>query len=204
MGLFRALAEKSWENPSTETGAAPRIAHGLPAEMIGLRFFLLVVALLFSLLTSVYFMRMAFPDWERLSDPAILWANTGLLVLASLAFESARRGLRRQRMDAVRRGLMLAGLLGIAFLAGQAFAWRQMAEMGYFATTNPSYAFFYLVTALHWVHLAGGVIAWRRTGGRVREGASSDRLRLSLDLCAVYWHFLLLVWIGMFALLLLT
>lgn len=205
MGLLRTLGEKPWLSPSSQGSSAGTVARQLPSERIGLRFFLMMVGILFSLITSVYFMRMSFPDWEPLADPRLLWLNTGLLALASLALETARRAARRREGKRVRQGLLLGGLLGVAFLAGQLLAWRQLVEAGYFATTNPANSFFYLITGLHWIHIMGGVIAWMRTSGRLRaDGAGGGRTRLSLDLCAVYWHFLLLVWIAMFALLLTT
>lgn len=205
MGLLRTLGEKPWLSPSARGSSTEAVVRQLPSERIGLRFFLMMVAILFSLITSVYFMRRSFPDWEPLADPRLLWLNTGLLALASLALEAARRSARRQAERALRRGLLAGGVLGVAFLAGQLLAWRQLIEAGYFATSNPANSFFYLITGLHWLHIAGGVIAWLRTSKRLRtEGADSDRTRLSLDLCAVYWHFLLLVWIAMFALLLTT
>ena len=205
MGFFRTLGEKPWLSPSEQGSSAAGAARKLPAARIGLRFFLLMVAILFSLITSVYFMRMSFPDWEPLADPRLLWLNTALLALASLALETARRAARRQDDKVLRRGLLLGGLLGIAFLAGQILAWQQLVGLGYFVTANPANSFFYLITGLHWLHIAGGVIAWLRTSGRLREeGSESGRMRLSLELCAIYWHFLLLVWIGMFALLLTT
>jgi len=206
MGVFRTLGEKPWLSPSAEGSSTEAGARQSPSERIGLRFFLLMVAIVFSLITSVYFMRMSFPDWEPLADPRLLWLNTALLALASLALETARRAARRRDdRGVVRRGLLLGGLFGVAFLAGQLVAWRQLVEAGYFATTNPANSFFYLITGLHWLHIAGGVIAWMRTSGRLRaEGVGSHRTRLSLELCAVYWHFLLLVWIAMFVLLLTT
>jgi len=205
MGLFRTLGEKPWLAPSDRSDSAGLGEDRPPPARVGLRFFLLMVTILFSLITSVYFMRMSFPDWEALADPRLLWFNTALLALASLALEWARRASGRQEDKSVSRGLLVGGLFGVAFLAGQLLAWRQLVDEGYFATTNPANAFFYLITALHWLHILGGVVAWIRTNGRLRvEGAGSARLRLSVELCAVYWHFLLLVWIAMFALLLMT
>ena len=101
-------------------------------------------------------------------------------------------------------GLLLGGGFAFAFLVGQLMAWRQLADLGYFAATNPANAFFYLVTALHAVHLLGGLVAWVRTSAKVRRGVTLDRVRLSVELCAVYWHFLLLIWLILFALLIFT
>ena len=76
--------------------------------------------------------------------------------------------------------------------------------MGYFAKTNPANAFFYLITGLHGLHLLGGLVAWGWTSAKVWRGFDIARVRLSVELCTVYWHFLLVVWLVLFALLLFT
>jgi cytochrome c oxidase subunit 3 len=87
---------------------------------------------------------------------------------------------------------------------GQLLVWRQLGSLGYFVDTNPSNSFFYLITALHGLHLLGGLVAWFRASLRLWRGAEVAKIRMSVDLCAVYWHFLLLVWLVMFGLLLVT
>jgi len=54
------------------------------------------------------------------------------------------------------------------------------------------------------VHLGGGLVAWTRTATRMARGAGLDDVRLGIELCTVYWHYLLLVWLVLFGLLLLT
>ena len=101
-------------------------------------------------------------------------------------------------------GLLAGGVLALAFLIGQYFVWRQLESLGYFVDSNPSNSFFYLITGLHGLHLAGGLIAWLRASFRLWRGADLARIRMSVELCTVYWHFLLLVWLVMFSLLLVT
>jgi cytochrome c oxidase subunit 3 len=76
-----------------------------------------------------------------------------------------------------------------------------LAGMGYLAATNAANAFFYLLTALHGMHIFGGLVAWWRSAARVWRGAEIVDLRLGVELCAVYWHYLLLVWLVLFTLL---
>lgn len=201
---LRHLLEKPW---MAEAGAEVHDGRGMVAiatEMLGLRVFLIVVTILFSLLASAYAMRMGFADWRPLPEPGLLWLNTALLIASSGAFQWARLGIRRRRLEDVRLGLLAGGVLGIAFLVGQFFAWRQLGALGYFADANPANAFFYLITALHALHLGGGLIAWGRTAMRLQRGLGIERLGIGVDLCTVYWHYLLLVWLVLFGLLLLT
>ena len=66
-------------------------AGGMPTEKIALGVFLAVVGALFALFASAYFMRMEFVDWRPMPVPRIVWLNTGLLVLASIALQCAAR-----------------------------------------------------------------------------------------------------------------
>ena len=108
---------------------------------------------------------MAFSDWRPLSDPWLLWLNTVLLILASVTFQRAVMSARRGQTDGVRTGLYAAGICTFAFLGGQLWVAQQLIAMGYYAETSPALAFFYLITAMHGLHLVarpGGVGQDRR------------------------------------------
>ncbi|RWK51977.1 cytochrome c oxidase subunit 3 [Mesorhizobium sp.] len=173
----------------------------LPTAKIGLGVFLAVVGCLFALFTSAYFMRMALSDWQALPLPRVLWFNTGVLVLSSIALQCASVAARRGEIDAVRLGLVTAGLTALAFLGGQLVAWRELTADGYLLTANPANSFFYLITGMHGLHILGGLVGLGRTTAGAWNGARPERLRLSVELCAMYWHFLLFVWLAIFALL---
>ena len=104
----------------------------------------------------------------------------------------------------MRAGLLTGGVLTIFFLVGQLVVWQQLIAQGYFAATNPANAFFYLITTVHGLHLLGGLVAWGRTTARVRRGHTAEQISSSVGLCTVYWHFLLVVWLILFGLLLFT
>ena len=96
----------------------------------------------------------------------------------------------------------LGGAFAVAFLAGQYVAWRHLQAAGYYAAANPANAAFYLLTGVHALHLAGGLVAWARSATRMARGATPEEMRLGVELCTVYWHYLLLVWLVLFGLLL--
>jgi cytochrome c oxidase subunit 3 len=116
------------------------------------------------------------------------------------AVTAAKRGDR----NGVKSALLAGGVLTFAFLAAQLLAWQQLGDAGYYLTTNPANGFFYLLTAVHGVHVLGGLVAWTRTTSKVMHGAAAASVRLSVELCAIYWHFLLIVWLVLFGLLLST
>jgi cytochrome c oxidase subunit 3 len=173
----------------------------LPVQ-VGLGVFLAVATSLFALLITAYHMRMMEADWTTLELPRVLWANTMVLVFASVAMQWALVAVRQGRMDSVRKGLIAGGVFSFAFLAGQIWAWQQLNATGLFTTANPAYAFFLLLTAMHGIHLVGGLLVWARATVRATRDSEFAKVRLSLELCTVYWHFLLVVWVVLFAVLL--
>ncbi len=205
MGFFAHLTEKPWlegEGQGVSTDGAG--VFSLPTPQLGLRVFLGVVTVLFTLFIVAYSDRMTVSDWRPMPEPWLLWVNTALLIASSVALHGAWVGADRGQIDGVRGGLYAAGVFAFAFLAGQILAWQQLIAMGYFAASNPANAFFYLFTALHALHLLGGLVAWGRTTAKVRRGSAPGEVHLSVELCAIYWHFLLVVWLILFGLLLFT
>jgi len=176
-------------------------ALSLPAATIGLGVFLAVVGSLFALMISAYFMRSHGADWSPLPAPMLLGLNTGVLILSSAALQWAQVAARRGQIDNVKVGLFAAGVSALAFLAGQLLAWQQLNTQGYFLASNPANAFFYLLTGLHGLHLLGGLVALALTADKVWQGFELGQVRLSVRLCAIYWHFLLLLWFVLFSLL---
>lgn len=202
MSIFQQLMAKPW---TTDQGRVDDLYAGSDssglAKKLALRVFLAVVAVLFMLLVTAYGGRMAYEDWRPAPQVNLLWANTLVLILSSVALQWAQYAVRHGQLDAMRVGLLAAGAFTVVFLFGQVLAWRQLATMVYFEVTNPAIAFFYLITGLHGLHLLGGLVAWGRTVARVWGDFEVAKVRQSVELCTVYWHFLLLVWLVLFGLL---
>ena len=184
-------------------------AHGghglsLPPLKVGLGVFLAVATSLFALSISAYLMRKEGADWRPLAQPMVLWFNTAMLIFGSVFFQRALNAAKSGRTDGVRVGLLAGGVFTLVFLAGQLWAWQQLNAAGYYLTTNPANAFFYLLTALHGLHLLGGLWVWAKTTLKLQRGTAVDEVRLSVELCTVYWHFLLVIWLVLFGLLMFT
>ncbi|KVX18509.1 cytochrome c oxidase subunit 3 [Burkholderia ubonensis] len=163
------------------------------ASRVGLIVFMAVATTLFSLLLLAYGMRMREPDWQPIPHPALLWWNTGALALASLA-------MQRARQLTLRRAAWLAcgGVLAAVFVIGQLTAWRMLSAAGQTVAVNPSNSFLYLLTGLHGLHVLGGLAAWAVTIAHLRR-ADPFRAQRAIALCALYWHFLLAVWLVLLA-----
>ncbi len=202
--LRQTLNTQPWEaNDPVENQPGRGVISSDPAK-IGLISFIAVVTSLFALFLSAYLMRMKLGDWRPLPEPDLLWLNTAILVLASFAFQLTRGAATRGQLLTVKIGLVAGGACTSLFLLGQLVAWQQLNASGYFMAGNPANSFFYLLTALHGLHLLGGMWVWGRTTVRLFAGADARSVRLSVELCTVYWHYLLFVWVGLFALLLST
>ncbi|ODT13352.1 MAG: cytochrome-c oxidase [Kaistia sp. SCN 65-12] len=197
----QGLFSKPWLEVGV-AGGMPTVEPSTPrAARVGLAVFLVVVGSLFALTVSAYLMRAGLGDWRPVRLPGILYVNTFTLLVSSLALETARTGARRGDLDSVRTGLLVGGFTALLFLAGQLLAWRQLHAEGYYLASNPANAFFYLVTALHGAHVAGGLVALGRVTWRMLKGADVAALRLGVGLCATYWHALLLIWLVLLGLL---
>lgn len=208
--LVRKLSAKSWEPQTAAQGGAVEEPRTAPAR-IGLWVFLAVVTSLFGLFISAYYMRMSghghepIRDWVALRDPPILWFNTLMLIVASVAMQAARTAVKRGDARRSWINLLVGGLLTLVFLGGQFQAWAQLRTSELFTPLNPAVAFFYVLTAVHGLHLLGGLYVWARTLVRMRrKDIELIDVALSVELCSVYWHYLLLVWVGLFAVLLST
>lgn len=208
--LRQRLTDKPWLEP----GVSEQIPAGgivsQPSAKIGLGVFLAVATSLFTLFITAYLMRMKLVDWDPLPEPGLLWVNTGMLVFSSLALHRARNVVRNRNVAGVRVGMLAAGICAFGFVMGQLWAWQLLVDSGYLVSGNPANSFFYLITGLHAIHLLGGMYVWGRTSLKLERSLSLaqaeelEKVRLSVELCSVYWHYLLLVWLVLFGVLLFT
>ncbi len=203
MSFFKSIFDKPWdtqgENPAL---IGTEIAEGLHPKRIALRMFLAVVFVLFMLFITAYFIRMELDDWRPLPEPGMLWVNTGLLFLCSIVMQWTRNIAQDDAMQGkVKWGMIISGAFSLAFIFGQLQAWQELNNAGFYMSSNPANSFFYLLTGLHGLHILGGLWVWTRSTFKILSGTEVKAIRLSVELCAVYWHFLLLVWLILFALL---
>ena len=205
----------------------PDFRTRLRRARLGLAVALTPVIMLFVSFTSAYIVRQGLPtldpntntmvrDWQPVPLPTLLFLiNTGVLLLGSVSIERARRQLAREAalapadsIPGVSLGrerrfpwLALTVALGFCFLAGQWLAWRTLADRGFFVATAPSSSFVYLLTAVHAVHLLGGILALLAAGAATLLRKSLESRRIVVDVTAWYWHFMALLWIYILALL---
>lgn len=191
------LTSKPWLESGPDSIVAGTDGIGLPKAKIGLLVFLTVVGMFFALLTCGYLMRQEIADWRTMPLPRILWFTTGLLILGSVSLHCALGCARKSDTARLKLWLGVACIVTVGFLLGQLLAWNQLTSSGSVFTANPANSFFYILTGLHGLHILGGLVALGRTTAAAWGEAPVKRLPLRVELCAIYWHFLLFVWFAL-------
>ncbi len=205
--IFQLLTQKPWDPAQAKIdnmheGETLDLSKG----KLGLRYIMVVSSIFFSLFIVTYSDRLVYADWQQMPEPFLLWFNTLILFISSAVFISAQIAAKNNQFKKVKQKLSIIGYLALAFLLGQLFVWLQLINLGYYVSSNPANAYFYVFTALHGLHLIGGLIYWCITIRKV--WVPSDIVVAStkhtVELCAIYWHFLLAVWVVIFGLMLFT
>ena len=179
------------------------------AQRTGLRVFMVVVSALFFLFTVAVITRSQYSDWQSLAeqpwqplfDPWQLWLNTSTLIGSSLALQWARITSVNGQYRHASIAFWVAGGCALAFLFGQVWVWSTLVSLGYVVGANPANSFFYVLTALHGLHLLGGLMVWSKIAVKLGQKKPLAQLSFSIEQCSVYWHFLLVLWLLLFMLL---
>ena len=179
--------------------AAPGRAAAPRALDTGVWVFIGVASALFALFITAYAMRMDSSDWSTLALPRQLWLSSALLAASSLLLQRSGGAARAARWGRARALFACGGACGLAFVAAQAWAWQALLAANVTLAANPAASFFYLLTALHGLHVLGGLAAWVATWRAAQRPADPARVAVLVALCARYWHFLLAVWAVLFA-----
>src|SRR5580704_12799887 len=201
------------QTPGSRTRIEPPVvpaAKGI-ASQTGVWVAVSAIAMSFAALTSALVVRQGSgSDWQRFVLPRILYLDTVILIASSYTLELSRkrfaaasssRAVAAKPTLADTAALRSSGLywlnmtltLGLLFVVGQFLAWRGLASQGLFLATSPSSSFFYVLTAMHGLHLLGGVLGLIYVGYRLRRNRRNAQT--SLGTAAVYWHFVDLLWV---------
>src|ERR1700686_756199 len=176
-----------------------------PPSSTAIWVFLFAVTMMFAAFSSALIVRKGSSlDWQGFTLPSILYFNTFLLLLSSVTLEVARRrvasfmGGLQNRAESPTRWLYVTLVLGLLFVVGQYVAWRQLSAQGLYLATNPSSSFFYLLTAVHGIHVLGGLGGLLYVIGKLNK---SRLRRNTLVATARYWHFMGVLWVYLIVLL---
>ena len=180
----------------------------LATGRLGMRLLLLALGVLFAATLSGYLaIRGRAETWPPPGVPelpASLWISTVLIIASSFSVQWAVRGIRRGLQGPLRLGLALTAALGVAFLVSQTLNWFGLVAINFTAKTNLYGFLFYLLTALHAVHVLGGLVPLGGVTACAYKGQYTAERHNPVEYTAMYWHFLDAVWLVLFAVLMLT
>jgi len=157
------------------------------------------VLMFFMALASAFLVRKGGPDWVPVHIPALLWANTAVLLASSGTMELARKRLAASDLAGFNRFWLVTTVLGLVFLIGQVAAWRILVGEGIYLASNPASSFFYIFTGAHGIHLLGGVCALIYVARRNFDVAKISR-PVAAEVTSYYWHFMDALWLFLLAL----
>lgn len=161
---------------------------------------LAAITMSFAAFTSALVVRQSTAnDWHHLAIPKIVLVNTLFLITSSATLEVARRRVasffrsKDSHRTAPRFWLWMTLFLGIVFIAGQYVAWLKLRAQGFYLATNPNSAFFYVLTAMHALHVLGGLAGLGRVLYKLQAPVALRRS--TLDATSYYWHFMGILWL---------
>jgi cytochrome c oxidase subunit III len=174
------------------------------ASRSGIWITIFAISMSFAAFTSAMIVRQGSGnDWSHIAMPSILFWNTLVLLLSSAGYEFWRRSSRLSASSdsslpsAGISWLIVTLALGFLFVAGQYVAWKQLRAAGLFLSTSPNSSFYYVITAMHALHVLAGMAALIYL--LVRLTSSPSKLRTStVESTRVYWHFMGILWLFLF------
>jgi len=200
--LFGTLLQKPWDKDqmvldTSHTGKTFDISSQKSAVIIIFG----IATVLFSLIFTAYIYSIPpGQDTMYLLKPNLLWVNTIILFFVAYFFSRITKDLEKKETSKVKKNLIIVGGLSYIFLFGQLIFWTQLMKSGNYVTTNTYFSSFYIFTAIHGLHLLGGLFFWGKVSSRVLKLEQNKILDEEKNISALswYWTFLLVVWLGFF------
>ena len=200
--LFGTLLQKPWDN---EQAAIDNAHEGKTFDLTVQKSAVLIIfgiaTVLFSLIfTSYLYTLPPEQDTQYLLRPNLLWVNTLILFFVTYFFNKVTGDLEKKDTSKVKRNLLIIGGLTYLFLFGQIIFWFQLLKSGNYVSTNSYFANFYVFTALHGLHLFGGLFFWGKVSSKILKMEQNKILEQEKNISAlsIYWTFLLIVWLMFF------
>ena len=152
--------------------------------------------MLFAALTSAYIVAAGGPGWIEVPVPNGFYISTVFIVLSSSAAWWATSAVKSNNTTGITAGLGIALLLGCGFVVSQLTSWTELVENGfYFTGGSAASSYLYMISGVHLAHMIAGILALLvTTVNAVRKQYTAER-KLGLELAAMFWHFLGVLWV---------
>jgi len=200
--LFGTLLQKPWDKEQVVLDNAHEgKTFDLTVQKSAVLIIFGIATVLFSLIfTSYLYTLPPEQDTQYLLRPNLLWINTLILFFVTYFFNKVTGDLEKKDTSKVKRNLLIIGGLTYLFLFGQIIFWFQLLKSGNYVSTNSYFANFYVFTALHGLHLFGGLFFWGKVSSKVLKTEKNKILEQEKNISAlsIYWTYLLIVWLMFF------
>ena len=167
-----------------------------------LLFAMISMTMMFAGLTSAFVVSKSRADWLKdFQLPSAFYFSTALIIGCSLTFHLAKKAIQKNNQTATTTFLLATLALGIGFVILQFVGFGQIVANGYYFTgaeSSITTTFLYIVTVVHLVHLAGGLISLLIIIYNHFKQKYNSTQTLGIELGAMYWHFLDLLWVYLF------
>ncbi|NNF01326.1 MAG: hypothetical protein HKN22_01440 [Bacteroidia bacterium] len=159
------------------------------------------MSMLFAGLTSAYVVRQAEGNWDAFNIPMAFLISTIIIVASSGTLHWALKAIRKDDLKTTKTFLIITLGLGFAFVFSQFLGWSELVENGvYFVNKKtPSGSFFYVLTGLHLAHIVGGLLYLMIISAKSILNKYNSSNYLGIQLCSIYWHFLDVLWLYLYA-----
>jgi cytochrome c oxidase subunit 3 len=200
--VFGTLSDKPWEKDQIITDNSHQgKTFDISLETSAVIVIFGVSTVLFSLVVTGYLYSIPISqDTGYLLKPNLLWLNTLILLAVTYFFNKITNDLKKNDFEKIKINLLMVGFLSYLFLFGQILFWFQLMKSGNYVSTNNYFSSFYIFTALHGLHLLGGLFFWGKVYSKVNKLRKEDTKneQKSIDALSLYWTFLLIVWLVFF------
>jgi len=167
--------------------------------------FIVTVCMLFAAWTSAYLVKRAEAGWAEIIIPDQFWINTVIILASSVTMAWAQHSARKDNLEKVKLAISITTVLGVAFLIGQWIAWSKLVELNeHFSGGNVSHSFLYVLTGIHGLHILGGVIFLIIVLISTYRFQVHSKNMTRMELCSTFWHFLDVLWLYLFAFLMIN
>ena len=195
--IFGTLTEKPWEAnqaaiDSKHSGQTFNISNQMSVVIIIFG----ISSVLFSLIFTGYLYSLPpGQDTTFILKTNMLWINTLVLILVTYFFDKIRRDFNNNITSNIKKNLIIVGALSYLFLILQLILWYQLMIDGNYVSTNTYFSSFYFFTALHGIHLLGGLFFWGKVTSKIFKLEERDykKEERSITALSVYWLFLFIV-----------
>ena len=200
--LFGALSEKPWEkNQALIDNAHTGRTFNLSNQMSVVIIIFGVSTTLFSLIFTGYLYSLP-PEQDTtfILKNNLLWINTLVLIIVTFFFNKISSDLKKNITNKIKTNLIYVGVLSYLFLFLQLILWYKIMKSGYFVSTNTYFSSYYFFTALHGIHLLGGLFFWGKVSSRIFKLNEKDYTKeeKNINALSIYWLFLFIVWLVFF------